>query len=886
MKVLCSILFTFLITSAFGQEVNYTGVVTDSTGSPIPYVNLLVVSENSRKTDFTLTNNKGEFKIALQPDARYQISLLHVNYERRSFILITDQTDQFVRLTMTEIVHELGEVEVVYEIPIQIKEDSIIYSADAFASGQERKLKEVLRKMPGVEVQKDGTVKVMGKKVTLVLVEDKTFFNGTTKLAIDNIPADAVDKIEILDNYQKVKFLKGLESSNTLAMNIKLKEDKKRLLFGDIDAAAGHKNRYQLKPNLFLYNPKFSFNLLADVNNYGKKSLSLEDYLNFQNVGQFLTNSRGFIEGINDLSDYFFEQDYQSYEERFGALNLQRTFNGKTDINSFFMISDSDVSTSNNTLNSFIGDTEGLLTENRDQIRRTQNTFALGKINIDHAASSKQSLNLNTSFRTIQTDANAQTTTVSLLGNNNFTTQSDARSHMLKQSVKYDNKLSRKHTLSLASQFSWSGQLPETKWRSNELIFPIDLPVDDFFQINQSLTNRQIDFSFLLKDYYTLNRLNHLYFSVGSVVATDQFNSTELQVRSNGEQQSLSALGFGNDIDATLIDSHLGVEYKFKKNKFVFKPGFEIHHYLWKSDQPAGQTNRNILRVLPKFNADYRIGKTQSLEFDYAASIGFPKIQQLAASRTLRSFNAIFLGDTDLAELLTHSVSLLYDKYNLIKGSSLSFDIQYNRSDRSISNSIQLEGINAVSTALQISRPQSELNIELNLGKEIKHIKYAYKLNYDHENYFQFVNDEEVKNMSNSLRNTVRLETVFEGPFNFNTSYTNSRRDYQSNFDNKFRSHEITVGFEYSISRSLLWTTDYSYTQYHNVSANARSNFDIANMLLRYNTEDSAWAFELMANNVLNTQFKQENSFSSFFVSDQIVFILPRIVMLRVSYKL
>ena len=70
----------------------------------------------------------------------------------------------------------------------------------------------------------------MGKKVTLVLVEDKTFFNGTTKLAIDNIPADAVDKIEMVYNYNKVSFLKGLEDSDKLAMNIKLKEDKKRFL--------------------------------------------------------------------------------------------------------------------------------------------------------------------------------------------------------------------------------------------------------------------------------------------------------------------------------------------------------------------------------------------------------------------------------------------------------------------------------------------------------------------------------------------------------------------------------------------------------------------------------------------------------------------------------
>jgi len=68
--------------------------------------------------------------------------------------------------------------------------------------------------------------------VTKVLVEDKTFFTGNSKLAVNNIPADAVDKIEILDNYNEVAMLKGLQDSEDMAMNIKLKEDKKKLLLG------------------------------------------------------------------------------------------------------------------------------------------------------------------------------------------------------------------------------------------------------------------------------------------------------------------------------------------------------------------------------------------------------------------------------------------------------------------------------------------------------------------------------------------------------------------------------------------------------------------------------------------------------------------------------
>jgi hypothetical protein len=886
LKYLCSILLALISLSLKGQNIVYRGVVTDSLGSPIPYVNLVAVSENTQQTKFTLTNNQGEFKIELEPNSTYAISLLHVSYERRSFILNTAQKDIRNELVLKEKVHELGEVEVTYQIPIQIKEDTVIYSVDAFANGQERKLKEVLRKMPGVEIDRDGTVKVMGKKVTFVLVEDKTFFNGTTKLAIDNIPADAVDKIEMVYNYNKVSFLKGLEDSDKLAMNIKLKEDKKRLLFGDLDAAGGHKKRYQVNPNLFLYNPGFSFNLLADVNNYGKKSLSLEDYLNFQNVGQFLTNSKGFIQGINDLSDYFFQQDYQSYLEKFGALNVQRSFGDKTDVNSFFMLSNSNTRTRTNTFNSFVGDSDDIFAEDRDQQKNTETLFALGKINLDHTASAKQFLNLNTSFRTIRTDEASEIRTISLSGDNRFGTLQDNKSNTIKQTLKYDRKLSLKHTLSLSSEFSFDQRLPQTNWSSPTSSFPVELMMDDQYRINQMMESQNVDFSLLLKDYYAINRLNHLYLSLGTISTVSDFITDEFQQRSDGSTESLTPLGFGNDLKNSLTDSYLGLEYKFKKKKFNFKPGLEFHHYLWRVDQSGRQTKQSVFLLLPKLNSNFQIGQTEKLELDYSATVRFPQTRQLAASRILQSFNSVYFGNHNLGRLLIHNVSLNFDKYKLLRGNSLSTSVQYSYSDKSIRNNIALEGINSVITPIEIDKPQSQLVVELDLGKRIGQVKYGYRINYGYVEYFQSVNAMLVMNTSNVVRNTVSLETLFEDQLNVNLSYAHILNRYMSTFTTHFRTHDLLLGLEYPITKKLLLITDYAFTDYKNQTANARSSFHIASSTLRYHIQDSPWRFEVVANNIFNTQFKQENTFNAFFVSDQRIFILPRILMLRVSYKL
>src|SRR5690606_11867889 len=147
--------------------------------------------------------------------------------------------------------NELDEVVINYKIPLIVKQDTLIYNVESFADGGERKLRDLLKNLPGVEVDREGNVTVQGQRVTRDLVEDKTFFTGDSKLAVNNIPSDAVNKVEILDNYSEIPFLKGLEDSDEMAMNIKLKEDKKKFMFGDVESgySYGNEDRYLIHPN-------------------------------------------------------------------------------------------------------------------------------------------------------------------------------------------------------------------------------------------------------------------------------------------------------------------------------------------------------------------------------------------------------------------------------------------------------------------------------------------------------------------------------------------------------------------------------------------------------------------------------------------------------------
>ena len=115
-----------------------------------------------------------------------------------------------------------------------------------------------------------------------MLVDGKKFFGDNSKLAVDNIPADAVDKVQVIDNYNEVAFLKNLTDSDELAMNIQLKEDKKRFVFGDLEAGKGNDEFCKAHANLFYYSPKTNVNFIGNVNNIAEKTFTFRDYISFQ----------------------------------------------------------------------------------------------------------------------------------------------------------------------------------------------------------------------------------------------------------------------------------------------------------------------------------------------------------------------------------------------------------------------------------------------------------------------------------------------------------------------------------------------------------------------------------------------------------------------------
>ena len=349
------------------QQIIVSGNVTDTLQNPLEYANIVAVPEiEGQDIKFAVSQGDGRYKIGLIKNQTYEVTVSYLGYKTQKLKFIAPDKDIVKNIVLTESPSELNAVELNYKPPVIIKKDTTVYDVSQFTTGEERKLRDTLKKLPGIEVDKAGNVTSLGRRITKVLVEDKIFFTGDSKLAVNNIPADAVDKVEVLDNYTDNVVLKGLEESDDLALNIKLKEDKKKFAFGDVELGAGVEERYIIHPNVFYYSPKTNINFIGDLNNIGIKSFGFRDFIDFQGgFGQLLNNVGSSISAFNsDFSSFLNTQNFTSNINQFGALNIRQAINDNLDISGYVIASNSRTETAINTINEFLNITDAF-TENR-----------------------------------------------------------------------------------------------------------------------------------------------------------------------------------------------------------------------------------------------------------------------------------------------------------------------------------------------------------------------------------------------------------------------------------------------------------------------------------------------------------------------------------------
>ncbi len=877
--------------SSFSQ-IKISGVIKDTQGKPLDMANVIAMNtEDNSLEGYAITDAKGEYKINISKPATIQLKVSYLGLDSQTKILII-KADTVKDFVLKESENNLDAVEITYEMPVTIKGDTIVYNADSFTTGKEKKLGDVLKKLPGVEVNSDGDIEVEGKKVSKIMVEGKDFFDGDTKLATKNIPADAIKKVEVLKNYNEVSQMRGLgDDSDNVAINIKLKEGKKSFWFGEVTAGIGEgddKTRYLAHPKLFYYSPKKSINIITDMNNMGEIPFTFRDYFKFSGGFKNMMKSGGLNVSSNSLGLSFLKDNKaKEVANKFAAVNFSQALNNKLDFSGFAIFSGAENELQTNSTTTI---TNTNFTETTQNTTNQNNNLGLLKMSFGYKPNVNFQMDYDVLTKMSDLSETHFTKSFSSIGADDISSSKNDKPFSINQNVNAYYTLDDKNIFSFSGQYLFDTNNPLYNSINSKQRFT-DLPVDNavskynLSQNKETITNQ---FQATLDYYYILNNKSNLNFTFGSVTNSQTFKSNIFQTLDDQSVLNFNEVRLNNDVKFNFYDVFMGLHYKIKTGIFTLTPGISAHQYLSKNTQLGIETEQSPFYLLPDFTAKIALKRSENIRLNYSISTNFTDISKLSKGVLFNSYNSLSLGNSNLSNALYDKYSIRYFNFNSFSFTNIHSSLTYTKKHHVI-KSIYTKPVNSdrKNTYLNTDEPEDNLSGRLAISKRFGKFKtrVSGNLSVVNSNRLTALPSGEVatRNTKYTTQNyTASITTNFSNWPNFELGYKTTIND----FDNlQSINHKPYGNIEISFLKNFIFTADYTYNQFTDSNDNTNI-YDFLNTNLYYQKEGSKWEFKASTINLLDTKSINDDYFSTDVISTSQYIVQPRYLIFTVKYDI
>ena len=869
-RLLLLLIFLSAFLNVKGQSI--TGVVQDSTGKPLELANIMLLGlPDSTMISFAISDSQGRF--SLQANGKNQPCLLlvrHLGYENWHKKFTAGQLPTKLVIEMKEQPQMLDEIAVEYNFPVVITGDTITYRTDAFTNGKERKLKDVLEKLPGFSVEDNGEIKVQGKKVDKVMVEGKDFFGGDSKMATENLPANAIENVQLLQNFTEVNPLRGLQQDESLALNVQLKEDKKYLWFGDATVAAGHRSRGQGHVNLFRYARKNSFNLIADANNTGEQAFTLQDYFRFNGGLAAMLNGSSALNLKNDalVASLLNNEQARDMTNRMLASHYLWQPDKKWQVNAFAIGLWNDLNWRSATERTFITSEQN----NREMLEQqtdNQQKAGLGKVSLRYTPNPKLHLDYQALLK--YSDFSSADNRISQFINFRDTISSSQSNVPLEmeQQMNLYWQLGNKQVMSWQNHWHWQDNREQLFLQSLRLPF-VQNEEDKSINQRRSLQNNQL--SSTVNHYYLLRPNQHLQFTAGLQHVAQKMNLL------TGDQSPFN-------YRTSFQDWHLGGYYKILMKKLLVKAGLATHFFhLTQPDNPETTSLQKTV-VAPELLAKYNFKKSEHLRFQYQLKNNFPDLLNLAPVDFIQSYNQLRQGNPFLVNGISHDLSLIYSNFNRFNFTNIYAGVNYGYAIDELSQAYQFNGLLQQSQAINAPDDNQQLSAFAKIEKQFPWITLKLGGNL---NYSSITNQvEEQTNTNRNLGSSVEFSAE-SGKLSWlylKVGVEWQLNQYEGLMQQQLFNNWIPAGeAEVYLGENFTARFDYEFNYF---SGNGiSSQFDFLEASFTYQKENSPWEIGLQGKNVLNTEFIKRTGFGSNFISLHRQWVMPVMVLIKMIYEL
>jgi hypothetical protein len=751
----CLLLMSYV---GFAQNFTIQGTLKDSIANRAlnSATVSLVYANDSSLVSFSRSNEAGVFNFKNVAPANYLISISYVGYVPKWVPVITgtEKTVEMGVIYMND-VNTMSTVTVnARRPPVVINGDSVEFNSENFKTAPNAVVEDLLKKMPGMEVDKSGGITVNGKKVTKVFVNGKEFFTGDPMMATKNLPADAVDKIQVYDRKSDQAMFTGIDDgSEETAINLKLKKDRNKSTFGKLSGGAGTPSVFDAQGNVNVINNDEQFSTIGGANNTNRQNFSNRNIVNFSGggggrpgAGAGITVNFGGGSGETDANAQGIAETYS-----IGG-NYSNLFNNKkTEFNANLSISDIE---RNNISSSF---TQNLTPGNAFNRISNSNSIAGNKqqnfgSTIDHKVTDNFSFRFTPSLGLQQTTNYSEDSTQTYLTNGNLLNSNTTIASSASDAV---NAAS---TLLLRKKFAKKGRtISSTITQSfNRSTSTGNQFTEQLSYINNKITNDSIlDQQNTRKGENSTYSANLIYTEPLGKKSLLEFNtylsksigssSRRIFDRNNAtDNYDLLNTRLTNEFNSEYTYSGGGMSYRSNQKKYNFSTGFSLQKAVLDGENISAKTklSQSFQDILPNATFRYNFSQTKNLNVDYRTSTNQPSITQLQPVLDQSNINRQSIGNPDLKRSYVHNLNIRFFSSKILAGKSFFSTLNASTTNNSIVNYDSVLPNRTILTKPVNVDGAYRINGSLNYGFGIKKLKsrLSFGLNAGLNNNISYAN--------------------------------------------------------------------------------------------------------------------------------------------------
>jgi hypothetical protein len=897
-SIILLLLSSFCLTLNAQDTRNITGKVTDVDGKALSNSNVAVLSAaDSSYIAYSTTDGNGNYTINFnQSGEAVFLRVSYLGYKTQEKTV--DETISQLDFALESASNILPPIIVKGRyLGATINGDTISYNLEKYSDGTEQTLKDILQKLPGIEVDENGEVSAQGKKIDRLLIDGKEFFLNQSQMATRNLPAKLVEGVDLINNYTDLSVLGDSKPMGISALSISIKEEYKGRLSGTLTGAGGISTKYSAKSNLFRFDKNLGLALIGDVGNTGEMAFTLDDYIKFQRsitqISRYSKTSDGIMLDMQNIPQPAFSEDVRTKPSETAAVNLNYIPNKKLKINSYLIANHQTQKGMQSVSQRLINDNQHIY----NQILDNRNKFLFS--NLYFSGDYKHSENLFISNRAMvsaenrgyNTDImNFQNNISDTLLSDNESASFDARDYML---LLY--KTERGDVLNVDVQYRYYTRPTNLELESDFIMLGLPLTSPEQTKMYHAIQdNKQNANEITVQSAFSYKLKNGMMFvpQFGINYSAQNINTLLSQYNAGKYDYFDPVDDFTNDVAYNNFDISSGFHLrKNPKGIFSYEIGIEGHYHSSSKRNKEEFSKREKWNLFPYLQAALYFSSAHHLQVSFGTSQQLHRINDLLDNKIITDYRSVVQGSMTNYLYPQLRATLSYAFSDFYKGTTLILVLFYN--DKQYPSSYNYVQHSRYSELFVKESDNSQtfssiLQFKQGLGSSPFELKLDSK--FFNTSYSNFINDAKNEVIINNVKGALSVASYSKGIVNGELGCEYSWTENTSKLIGQRRTTALLNLAPYGKIRfktSDKWFLSTALRHSNYDTKNIKRKITYLDAVFHYNPPRSKFEFELNATNMLNLNKTESINLTlrENYFEERVYQMLPGYCLLKVIFR-